>query len=307
VVLRLRDDAGQAERTAKNMQGLLDEGVWLFSGFHGAPGVEAVLGLLDSSGAVMVGAATGAESLREPPRKGLFNLRASIADEAAAIIYQLDSIGATRVATIAQNDATGIAGLSGMNAELARVSQRAVAVERLDLPVRAAPSAAAVRHVCAEQPQAVLLALDPANALRALQQAAEQKCRVQFYVLSEAGAALAPLAASQPAVAGVIATQVVPPPASAAHPLATGLRRQLVGEEAAHPSYPALEGYLYARVISEALQACARELTRKCIVDTLEARPRDVAGFQLAFSPSSRRGSRFVDLTMIRSDGAFSR
>lgn len=307
VVLRVLDDAGESERALKNTRALLDEGAFALTGYHGAAAVEAVMGLLDESGVPMVGAASGAESLREPPRKALFNLRASVRDEAAAIIYQLDAIGATRMATIAQNDALGIAVLAGMQAELVRVGMRAVSVERI------APMAGddawntAVRNMCKEQPEAVLLALDPRNALLAIQHARKQKCRPQFYVTSETGAVLAELISRSPEVADVISAQILPPPGYRNHPLAMEYQKTIGGNDAAQASYSGLEGYLYARVLGRALQLCIRDLTRKCLVATLESQSMDVLGYRLDFGPNSRRGSRFVELTMIDARGRFRR
>jgi hypothetical protein len=148
-----------------------------------------------------------------------------------------------------------------------------------------------------------VLGLNGANALAAIRQARKLGCTPQFYVVSDAGAELPAIAATPKELAGVIVSQVMPFPWSASVPIVADYER-LAGESA---SYAGLEGFMYARVIGTALRACAGQLTRNCVITALDSKPIDVGGYRVQFKPGDRRGSRFVEMTIVTADGRFRR
>jgi ABC-type branched-subunit amino acid transport system substrate-binding protein len=72
-------------------------------------------------------------------------------------------------------------------------------------------------------------------------------------------------------------------------------------------SYAAMEGYLSARIMTEALKRAGKNPTRESLVAAFESLHLDLGGFAVGFTPSSRTGSDFVDLTMISKNGKFIR
>jgi branched-chain amino acid transport system substrate-binding protein len=166
--------------------------------------------------------------------------------------------------------------------------------------------ARAADAACKTAPQALVLALDARNAFALMRSARERGCRPQFYVMSEAGAQLLADGAALRELSGVVVSQVVPHPAAASLPLVLDFQR-LAAKAGLKPSHPALEGYLYARAIVEALRRCGREPTRGSLAAALEAKPFDLGGYRLQFTPSDHRGSRFVDMTIVTPDGRFRR
>ncbi|TWO72909.1 ABC transporter substrate-binding protein [Caenimonas sedimenti] len=304
VELLVRDDAGQPDRAVTNTRALLEGGVIALTGYHGAASIEAVLLLVEQSGVPLIGAASSAEVLREPPRRGVFNLRAGAREEAAAMVLQLDTVGLSEIAAIVQDDALGRAGLEGIQVELTRLALKPQAVEKLPQGATAPDISRATQAVCKQRPQALVLALDAQNALAVIRAARKAACLPQFYVMSEAGAQLVAGGASPGELAGVVVSQVVPHPGTAAAPAALDYRR-LLG--AAAPSYPGLEGFLYARVLVEGLRRCGREPSRRCLVAALEARPVDAGGYRVQFGANDRRGSKFVEMTIVTPDGRFRR
>lgn len=305
VELVVKDDAGRPEQAVVNTRALLDAGVLAMTGYHGAGAIEAVLPMLESAGVPLVGAASSAELLREPPRRHLFNLRAGAREEAAAMVLHLDTVGLTEVAVVAQDDALGRAGLEGIQVELTRLAIRPQAMVRLAPQADAAAVERAVQQACSGRPQGLVLVLDAGNALAAVRAARRAGCNSQYYVTSEAGAQL--LAAGAPAaeLSGLIVSQVVPHPATAT-PLASEFQRAAAAAGLA-PSHAALEGFIYARALAEGLRRCARDLTRRCLVAALESRPLDLGGYRVQFAPNDRRGSRFVEMTIVTADGRFRR
>jgi ABC-type branched-subunit amino acid transport system substrate-binding protein len=301
--LLVKDDAGRPDRAVTNTRALLDAGVFALTGYHGAAGIEASLPVIEQAGALLIGAASGAELLREPARRQVFNLRAGAREESAAMVLHLDTVGLTEIGAIAQDDALGRAALEGVQFELTRLAIRPHALVRLPVEASAADVAQAVQAACKGQPQALVLGLNAANTLAVIREARKAKCQPQFYVMSEAGAELLASDAAPRELAGVIVSQVMPHPRSASVPVAADYQR-LAGEAA---SYAGLEGFVYARVIAAALRACGAQLTRQCVIAALESKPLDAGGYRVLFKTGDRRGSRFVEMTIITADGRFRR
>lgn len=227
-------------------------------------------------------------------------------EEAEAVVTQLDFMGFTEIAAISQDDALGRAGREGIRSELVRLALRPVM--QAEVPAQHDPLAVrkAVEAACKVQPHVILFLLDATNALAALREARGLGCTRQFYVMNETASQLLADGAVARELGGVIVPQVVPNPSSISIPLVADYRRQ-ARRSGYKPSHLGLEGYLYARVLGEALQRCGRELSRRCLVASLEARPIDLGGYQLQFSKTEHRGGRFVEMTFVASDGRLRR
>jgi ABC-type branched-subunit amino acid transport system substrate-binding protein len=69
-------------------------------------------------------------------------------------------------------------------------------------------------------------------------------------------------------------------------------------------SYPALEGFVSAKVLVEGLRKAGPHPTREGLVAALESlKGFDLGGINLNFSPTSRDGSDFIELTVIGRNG----
>lgn len=300
VELLVKDDAGDPLRATSNAQDLANAGILALTGMHGMPAIEAVLPMAERMDLPVIGVASGAENLREPPMRNVFNLRAGIRDETIAMVLHLDTIGLSEIAALAQDDALGRDGLAGVQFELARLAIRPQALVTLSNEASPAEVIQSVEAACRNRPQALVLALNARNTLPVIRAARRIGCGPQIYVTSEAGAQLA-----GPELAGVVVAQVLP---AGPIPLVTELQRRLSGgPTSAQPTYPLLEGYVYAQFISEGLRRCTSDLTRRCLISALEARAIDAGGYRVQFSPKDRRGSHFVEMTIVTKDGHFRR
>lgn len=311
------DDGGDPQRAAANARLLLERGVVALASVHGARATAAVAQVLapgagnaagDAPRAALVGPATGAEPLRDPPRPGVFHLRAGVAEEASAALLHLDTLGVGRYALIAQADALGESGRERVLFELTRIATRPVASERLAERATPAEVGPLVDRVCALRPEALILALDAVQARAALAAAHAQPCAAHYLVFSEAGAALAarpPGSGGPHPLAGLLVTQVVPHPANTLHPLVAEYQRALMSQGApgAVPgSHASLEAYASVRVIQEALRACGREAGRACLLRVLPTRSFELPGLKVQFSAAQRQPRPFVEITLL--DGA---
>ena len=303
VELLVKDDAGDPVRATSNVQDLADAGILALTGMHGTPAIEAVLPIVEGIGLPVIGVASGAENLREPPLRNVFNLRAGIRDETIAMVLHIDTLGLTEIAALAQDDALGRAGLEGMQVELARLTIRPQALIAMRSEATPAELTQSIETACRNRPQALVLALNARNTLPAIRAARRIGCGSRIYVTSEAGAQLA-----GPELSGVVVAQVLPHPSAGSIPLITELRQRLFASATSvEPTYPLLEGYVYAQFISEGLRRCTSDLTRRCLISAMEARAMDAGGYRVQFGPKDRRGSRLVEMTIVTKDGHFRR
>jgi len=73
-------------------------------------------------------------------------------------------------------------------------------------------------------------------------------------------------------------------------------------------NFSAMEGFLTAKVMVEALWRTGKNPTREGLVDALEKmQDVDLGGFYVGYSPKNHAGSKFVDLTIIGRNGKFLR
>jgi ABC-type branched-subunit amino acid transport system substrate-binding protein len=313
--LLVLDDGGDALRAAANARQLLQRGVVALTGAHGASvtaAIAQVIALEGGSGPLvpLVAPGTGADSLREPTRPGVFHLRASTADEARSAVLHLDTIGVARYALLTQADALGDAGRDRVLHELTRIAIRPAANERLAATPSVTDIQRAVTVLCAANPEAVILALDAEHASTALETARKLRCSAHYLVFSETGAALSarPEGASGPhPQAGLLVTQVVPHPNQRSHRIVEEYQRALTAQGTGPGSYPSLEAYLAMRVIQEALGNCERDPGQTCLLKVLSTRALELPGLTVRFGSAHRQPNPYVEITMLDAQGRFRR
>jgi branched-chain amino acid transport system substrate-binding protein len=97
---------------------------------------------------------------------------------------------------------------------------------------------------------------------------------------------------------------VMPYPYSGASPVVRDYQKLLKSDGITDFDYGSIEGYVAARVFVEGLKRAGRDLTREKFVGALETMGNyDVGGFNVNFSPSNHVGSKFVEMTIINSNG----
>lgn len=303
IELELLDDADNPQSTASNTRKFVDDGVIALTGYAGGAGTEGILALLASSQTPLIGAATGADRIQHPSEGLVFNLRAGAGDELAGIVAQLDSQGIVKVGLIAEAGSLGDAALESTRVELARIGIRPVGV------YKTAPSAVDVAKgmvaMCATEPEAIVLAIDSRFVMAAIQGRPED-CRARFVLLSETAASLMG-SGGREALKGIIVSQVVPSPANISHPLSAAFQEDAATSPGMTRSYPALEGYVYGRAVAEAAMRCSKNMSRHCMVDTLQARGIDLPGWKVRYGGNELGRPRFVELSIVGRDGRYLR
>jgi ABC-type branched-subunit amino acid transport system substrate-binding protein len=104
---------------------------------------------------------------------------------------------------------------------------------------------------------------------------------------------------------GVVVSQVMPYPYSAATPLAGEyLTAMQVAGLRAPPSYSAIEGFVAAKVFVEVVRRAGKGLSRESFLSAIqEMQNFNLNGLTLTFGPQRNTGSTFVEMTMLTDDG----
>jgi ABC-type branched-subunit amino acid transport system substrate-binding protein len=279
--------------------------VFALLGYVGTPTGVAHLPVVNQAKVPLVGMFTGAEVLRVPFSRYIFHVRASYYDETEKIVEQIASIGGKNIAVFYQDDAYGLAGLTGteiaMKKRNMQISAKAT-VERNTIKVENA-----VKTINAVKPDAVVMISAYTSIAEFVRQMRKAGSGATFYNVSFVGSKALADALGKEGV-GVAISQVVPFPWGTGVPVVK--EYQQLAKKAGFTDYnfSALEGFLSAKVLVEGLRRTGRNLTRERFISTMEAMSDvDLGGFYVGYSPTNRAGSKFVDLTIIGRQGRFLR
>lgn len=304
IQLESLDDGYEPDKAAANTKALIrDAKAFALFGYVGTPTSQAALPLVTEARIPFIGAFTGAQLLRDPFNKYVFNVRASYFDETEKIAEHLSTIGVTKIAVLYQNDAYGKAGLAGMERALEKRKLKPLVtatVERNSTDVEAA-----VKTISAAKPDAVLVVSAYKSVAAFVMAMKKQGSAAVIHNLSFVGSV--PLAKELGANGvGVHIAQVVPFPWSATLPVTRDYQELVKKAGRSDYSFTELEGYIAARVLVEGLRRAGKDLSRDKLISALETMTRtDIGGFAINFSPSNHNGSNFVDLSIIGNGGKF--
>lgn len=300
------DDGYEPARTVPNTKKLIEEQkVFALFGYVGTPTSSAALPLFTQARVPFFGAFTGAELLRQPFNRYIFNVRASYYDETEKIVEQLVSTGSKNIAVFYQDDAYGQAGLKGVELAMTRRALKVSSlgtVERNTIKVEQA-----VKTINATQPDAVVMISAYKACGEFIRQMKKHGSAAQFYNVSFVGSkALADDLGGEGV--GVAISQVMPFPWGAAVPVVREYQSLMLRAGHKEFTFSTVEGYIAAKVFVEALRRAGKDLTRERLIAALEKmNDVDVGGFYVGFTPTNHNASKFVDLTIIARDGKFLR
>ena len=300
------DDGYETERTVANTKTLLKEknAFALLAYYGSSPTTEAMNTVFGPGKVPLIGTISGASTLREPLNSNgngryMFNVRASYADETEAIVNQLVSLGLKNIAVFYQNDGFGKSGLDGVTAALAKhkmAPSATATVERNSIDVQKAAEA-----IGKANPQAVVMVTLYKPTAAFVKEMKRNNQNPMFMTLSPVGTEqlVQELGAS---ARGIGISQVVPYPWNDVTPVVRDYQK--LASKPGSYSYYGLEGYLMAKTLVEGLKRAGKDLTRDKLVSSLESMSNvDFGGYRVNYSPNSRQGSRFVELTVVGPGG----
>ena len=104
----------------------------------------------------------------------------------------------------------------------------------------------------------------------------------------------------------IFVTQMFPNPATSTLPVAREMRRLAKDRKDFVLSQQAMEGFLTAKLVTEALQRAARQPTPARFTSALETlKDHDFGGFFVTFTPADHSGGKFVEMSIIDERGEF--
>jgi ABC-type branched-subunit amino acid transport system substrate-binding protein len=309
VAVLLKDDHYEPDPAVQNTNDFIqrDEVLFLFD-YVGTPTLTRTLPLLKYYSAkqlVSVGPLTGADPQRLPPYdRFVFNIRASYREETRTLVDYFFWKGYRKIGVLAQADAYGKSGESGVNDALGALGLTVVAnvtyrrnqpfEAKLDVQVKILrdagadavivvgvfePSAAFIRDARMAGWNVPIANLSPSGASSMLRQ------------LQQTSAAL-----GRDLTTNLIVSQVVPPPDDLRFPLVVGYCAQTAPNDR---SFTGLEGWLNAAVVTEALRRAGPKPSRGAFIAAMESLHGwdPGLGVALGFSPTDHQGLHKVWLT----------
>jgi ABC-type branched-subunit amino acid transport system substrate-binding protein len=305
VRLVTEDDGYDPEKAAEATETLIDQRkVFVLAGYVGTPTAKAAIPVLSEAKVPLVGAFTGAGLLRRDDKSGkplpwVINLRASYDNETETIIERVTKdLGASKVAVFYQNDAYGLAGLSGTEKALKKRGMAVTAkgtYERNTVAVKKG-----LADIMASTPDAVVMigAYKPIAAF--IKEARAAKLSAVFANVSFVGTENL-IAEAGADGEGVVITQVVPSPDDESVPLVKEYRAALAALDAkAKPGYISLEGYATGRLLGLTLERAGKDPTRAGVVAAAETITGvDIGGMAMDLSVDDHQASDAVFLTRV--------
>lgn len=302
-----RDDKYEADIAAANTKALIEtDDVFALFGYVGTPTSNAATPIFTQAKVPFFAPYSGAQSLREPFNKLIFNIRASYFDETEHLVDRLVNTGLKNIAVFYQNDAYGKSGLTGVERALKKKNLPLIdtaTVERNSVDV-----AKAVEKMMAKRPDVIIQISAYSSSAALIKEMRRLGYTGQFYNVSFVGSQALSDALGKDGP-GVVISQVVPFPWSAANATVVGEYTKIMNKAGIKDlNFSSLEGFIAAKVFVEGLRRSGQNLTREKLISSLESlntKSYDAGGFDINFSSSNHNGSKFVDMTMIGKDGKF--
>lgn len=301
-----RDDEQKVEQTLRNVRDMakIDNPVAALT-VVGTANVEALMrsGVLADARLPLVGPATGASSMTGDPL--VFPIKASYQQEIDKMISALVTIGITRIGVLYQDDALGREAITG--------AERTLRAHKLEIAAKApyrrntADVAAAVDALLAANVQAILLGATVEPAAQFIKQYRARGGSAQLFGISAIDPGVLLKVAGLEAVRGYSLALVMPNPGKGVNPVVREFNRArtAVGARDVDLSFRALEGFVAAKVLAEAIRRAGPKPTREQVGRELaNLRNYDVGGgFTVDFSDRGRPGSRYVELGVVGPNG----
>ncbi len=308
------DDQYEPSKTVANTQQLINiDRVFALFDYVGTPTTVKIIDLVHEAEIPLLGVFSGAEDLRTPHKPYIFNIRDSYYSEAeGAISYFVDKLGLKKIAVMYQEDDFGLAVLSGVQLALERRNMSPVTVDtyiRGTLDVENA-----MRVIKSSGAEVVVMVGTYQPLAKFIRIAQDAEFTPYFHTVSFVGleAFAKELIEKQKIdrslLNKIIVTEVVPSPFSEVL-LGAKEYRELIKKYYPHdePNFVALEGFINAKVMVEALERAGKDLSREKFIEVLETIQNfDVGiGNQISYSTLNHQGMKGIYYTKITEDGSF--
>lgn len=296
------DDQYEPDRTLENTRRLLDrQDLLALFGYVGTPTTKVALPLIEKAAVPLVAPMTGASLLRRPELRMVFNLRASYRGEIAAIVDEMVRDANHRIAVVYQDDAFGQDGLEGALVALRRHGLKPVVTATVERNSDQVGSA--VRRLMDVNPNGVVVVSAYVSSAALATAMREKGSRAQIMNVSFVGTKALQQAMPVSVSNGIGVAQVVPFPWNRWIPVVAEYQKLMrLNSDDPGFGFTSLEGFLAARLITDALDRAGPDPTRDSLVKAMESiRDLDLGGFRIEMDRDDHQASDFVELTFLGS------
>ena len=296
------DDKYEPPQTLINTRQLLNRNDLLaLFGYVGTPTTKVALPLIEEASVPLVAPMTGASLFRQPDLRMVFNMRTSYRREIAAMVDELVRDAHHRIAIVYQDDAFGQDGLDGALAALSRHGLNPVVVTTVQR--NSAQVGEALDDLIATNPNGIVLVSAYVSSAALSSALRNRGSRAQIMNVSFVGTQALQKAMPVGEANGIGVAQVVPFPWNRWIPVVADYQRCLrLSDKSSGFGFTSFEGYLAARMITEALERAGKNPSRQALVQALESiRDLDLGGFRLQMGRDDHDASDFVELTFLGS------
>lgn len=292
------DDRGNPAITAANTKALLDQGVLALFGYVGSPQVTSAYPLIKDGDVLLFAPMSAADEFRGGLYTNIFSLRPGYSEEAAAITKHAQTLGARKLAILHATDGESLSALDSAERTMTSLGANLL----IKSPIGSGSVANSVDKALAAKPESVLVISDASGAAGVVRDLRAKGFRGPIYGFSNTGESL--LAEELgPAGAGVVVVRVVPKSDNPKMAVVRDLQADLTAAKLGKPNVYLLEGYIAARVFTEALRRASKDPTRAKLKKAIEGLDEvSVGGFRVHFT-EDRVASRLVELSLIDSQG----
>jgi branched-chain amino acid transport system substrate-binding protein len=299
--LRQLDDGYNPAKAAANATKMLADGADVLFGFVGTASSDAGAGVAEKEGALFFAPFAASDTLRDDKHTNVFHVRPSMADEAFKMVRHCATLGQTRIAVLAEDDAMGRAGLAAVTQALAE-QKLAPLVGSAFVPVNSDKVDAAVAALSKANPQAIIqvsLFNSTAAFIRKMRKTGYAGSFLNFSVVG-----IDPLfTALGKEIGGVVVSQVVPSPRSSATPIVKEYLAAIDNSDQT-PSYESLEGFIAAKALAEAVRRAGKGADKAGLQRAMTSMTDyDIGGFRINLRAGVRDSVRAIDLVTITPDG----
>lgn len=301
------DDQYDPPKAVENTQKLINEDkVFALFNYVGTPTAVMVIPIVEEAEVPLIGLFTGANVLREPVKKYIFNIRASYYQEIEhAMKYFVDKLGLNKVAVFYQADDYGMDGLQGTKIALEKRGLEPVALGSYTRGTMNVEEA--VKAITESEAEIVVMVGTYSPTAKFVKLVKDKEPEMIFHSVSFVGPEEF-VKELEGHTDSVFVSQVVPPLhytelLDSVEKYVENLAKYYPGES---PSFEGLEGFVNAKVLAEGLRRCGGNLTREGLIEALES-IRDYSagiGAAVTFSENDHQGLDRVYLTSIE-DGKF--
>ncbi len=291
------DDSYEPKNTVDATNKLImTDKVFALFGYVGTPTASAIVPIINKEKIPFFGPFTGAEFLRNPVNKYVFNVRASYFDEAEEQVRYLTSKGIKKIGILFQNDAYGLAVKGGLVKALGKRSMTLAGEGHFERNTVDIDAGLAVLKK--DNPEAVVMVGTYKAMAAFIKKAKSEGFNPVFLNVSFVGTA-ALVKELGGAGDGVIITQVMPSPTDGSMPLVKQYRADMQAAGHRELDYTDLEGYVDAVVFVDILKKAGGNLSRESFLAAAEGLNASKDGMHFRFTETNHQALESVFMTRI--------